>query len=76
MQNLDIPIKIHLSTRKRKIVSTTPDFKRKLATFKAGAEMSMRDVDLIESVAGSDGQKHKENLDIRNLLVKMVKFRK
>ena len=65
MQRLDNPIKIPLSTRKRKIVSTTPDFKRKLARFKAGVEMSMSDVDLIESAVGSDGQNHKENVNTR-----------
>ena len=65
MQNLDIRVKIPISTRKRKIVSTTPDFKRKLARLGAGVEMSTSDVDLIESVAGSDRQNHKENMGTR-----------
>ena len=65
MQNLDIPIKIPISTRKRKIVSTTPDFKRKLARFEAGARMSTNDADLIEPVDGSGEQNLKENVGTR-----------
>ena len=60
MQNLDIPLPI--STQKRKIVSTTPDFKRKHARFEASARMSTDDVDLIGPVNENGEQNLEEDM--------------
>ena len=59
MQNLDIPLPI--STRKRKIVSTTPDFKRNLSRFEASARMSTDNVDLIGPVNKNGEQNLEED---------------
>ena len=57
MQGLDISHKIPHSTRRRKNISNTPEFRRKLLRF----EMSYNEADTIESAASRDGHAPKED---------------